>query len=63
MSALPRPSLLRLARLRPEPEPEPLIPRPHEFAVQSLVVVRQFSGERRELDPRAWPEYTKVRPS
>ena len=50
-------SLLRLAISRPELEPDPLIPRPHDFAVLSLVVIRHATGERRELDPRAWPSY------
>jgi hypothetical protein len=48
--------LVTRGRFVSEPEPGPLMPRPHDFIVVSLVVVRH-SGERRELDPRAWPEY------
>jgi hypothetical protein len=32
--------LSRLRLVRPEPEPQALAPRPHEFAVQELVIRR-----------------------
>jgi hypothetical protein len=45
-------------------EPEPVgAPRPHDFAVTALVVVNTVTGERRELDPRAWARYVKERVS
>ena len=48
-----------IPRERFVPEPEPVNPRPHDFAAQQLTVINLVTGERRELDPRAWPEYRK----